>query len=613
MAGRLVTIMLALLGCAMSLKVQLELDSNLPAAVGPRVAELVAQTGAQLVTSNADVVWSCGNTSYSHLVSADIEKLGPEGYTVRAFLHQSPQLVVAAGRAPTPLPYDRHYAQVAGRGDAYACYAALQMAGFAFLHPLTPIVPESLNVSAIANTSSSPRWPLRGFHIHTQHPLELTDLLTGFDLTANGTVLETWEAMQPDMALLAEWCLANLQNRYGSGISPNPKSGSSLIEWLPLWARDWGSFALGPIRQGRLLNLTKVVRGFGLHAGADAAIALQQQHAFALVNSTSDLSLAPASIASRMQWLAEAGFDFLSTENGFSEFTHPECSLMLDWINITAQQAAANQMTAYIKVHISSGQVCPNYTDPMSGGPINFNYLPIFADDRMGVMPHTVQYYNYEDPANTYGNVNFTSMFDFLFYALETNRSVVYHPETAYWINYDSSVPLFLPIYAYGRVSDLRFIKAHEQRVNKTMAGQMDFDSGWEWGYWLQDVITARSAWDVCGPADGCASDQDALAKALTPVVQPFGSAAEDLRQLLLRFIKDQRELLIFGNYSGAVLPTDDTGYVKLNGQAYMQGWDPYSEIPAIVDPIDSVQPVKLGFDAIWMGEEPDYWTKVCR
>ena len=26
--------------------------------------------------------------------------------------------------------------------------------------------------------------------------------------------------------------------------------------------------------------------------------------------------------------------------------------------------------------------------------------------------------------------------------------------------------------------------------------GQMNFDSGWEWGYWLSDVVTARAAWN---------------------------------------------------------------------------------------------------------------------
>ncbi len=41
--------------------------------------------------------------------------------------------------------------------------------------------------------------------------------------------------------------------------------------------------------------------------------------------------------------------------------------------------------------------------------------------------------------------------------------------------NYDIDVPLFLPIYAHGRLSDLRAIAA-----TKTL-GQMNFNSGWEW------------------------------------------------------------------------------------------------------------------------------------
>jgi hypothetical protein len=28
--------------------------------------------------------------------------------------------------------------------------------------------------------------------------------------------------------------------------------------------------------------------------------------------------------------------------------------------------------------------------------------------------------------------------------------------------------------------------------------GQVDFDSGWEWGYWLHGVVTARASWDPC-------------------------------------------------------------------------------------------------------------------
>jgi len=28
------------------------------------------------------------------------------------------------------------------------------------------------------------------------------------------------------------------------------------------------------------------------------------------------------------------------------------------------------------------------------------------------------------------------------------------------------------------------------------MDGQNVFDSGWEWGYWLQDVVAARAVWN---------------------------------------------------------------------------------------------------------------------
>ena len=86
------------------------------------------------------------------------------------------------------------------------------------------------------------------------------------------------------------------------------------IEWLPLYAKDWADYAFSPQRQQRMLKLTQTARMYGIHAGADAAIALQQQHAFPLVKSVVNLSEARESIQKRMSWLAAAGFDFLSTE-----------------------------------------------------------------------------------------------------------------------------------------------------------------------------------------------------------------------------------------------------------------------------------------------------------
>lgn len=43
--------------------------------------------------------------------------------------------------------------------------------------------------------------------------------------------------------------------------------------------------------------------------------------------------------------------------------------------------------------------MCEEYTDPRTGEPINFNFLPIYADPRLLIWPHTVQMYSYGDPA----------------------------------------------------------------------------------------------------------------------------------------------------------------------------------------------------------------------
>lgn len=51
----------------------------------------------------------------------------------------------------------------------------------------------------------------------------------------------------------------------------------------------------------------------------------------------------------------------------------------------------------------------------------------------------------------------------------------------------------------------------------------MNFDSGWEWSYWLNDVITARAAWN---PHMDQSDIRDAMSQLLNIVVQPFGSVS---------------------------------------------------------------------------------------
>jgi len=66
-------------------------------------------------------------------------------------------------------------------------YATLELLGFSFLHPLETYRPMQLTLSPpLVDISESPHWPHRAFHIHTQHPLELTEVLQGHDIPQFG-------------------------------------------------------------------------------------------------------------------------------------------------------------------------------------------------------------------------------------------------------------------------------------------------------------------------------------------------------------------------------------------------------------------------------------------
>jgi hypothetical protein len=103
-------------------------------------------------------------------------------------------------------------------------------------------------------------------------------------------------------------------------------------------------------------------------------------------------------------------------------------------------------------------------------------------------------------------------MFDFTLVEAPL-RYTLYHGETAYWVNYDIDVPLFLPVYASARLYDLRKLGRAETSKGVRIMGQFNFESGWEWSYWLSNTLTARAAWD---PKGLDLDDRDALSASLS-------------------------------------------------------------------------------------------------
>jgi hypothetical protein len=325
--------------------------------------------------------------------------------------------------------------------------------------------------------------------------------------------------------------------------------------------------------------------------------ALVQQHTFRLVDQDGPLDAQLARMRSRADWLADAGFDFFSTENGTTEFTHPDPTTMLAYLDELARHLdEAHGAPVRIKIHCSTGQTADGFVDPVTGAPLDFNHLPSLADARMGVMPHTVQMYGLDDPAPTYGNEDFAAVRAYLEQEAG-RREVVWHPETAYWVSYDVDVPLFLPIYGQRRLADLRSIARREDQglvgrgdhAGARIDGQSFFSSGWEWGYWLNDVVAARAAWD---PRLDVADERAAFAAVLGPVARALGAAAA-ARIVDVAF--DQADLLIEGRVDGAA----PSSIVRRSGQAYLQGVDAYDDLPDLADDFGVAAPVtqpdKLG------------------
>lgn len=382
-------------------------------------------------------------------------------------------------------------------------------------------------------------------------------MFNGFD-----SVDSKWEEMVPSVASYAQWLIANRQNR---------------LEVVLLWAADWADFANSTLRQSRLNKLVEVMHSFGVAFGCDVPIAEIQQHAWHMVDHPdATLQVQKKEIEEHIDWWMAAGFDFISSENGFTEFTHANCTLALEWMNYATEYALGKYgKKMYIKCHCSSGQTCPDYKDPVSGKPINFNFLPYYATKKLGIYPHTVQFYNFTDPSPVYGNENFTYVYDWI-WETKGEREVVYHGETAYWVNYDIDVPLFLPVYMFGRVSDLQRIGEGEKKHNQKIEGQINFSSGWEWTYWLNNWVTSRAAWN---PEMGARNTYEAVGNILEPVTRMFGPNGAKIKALILDSIKMERELLIFGQVGNNKPETVE----KRNGIGYLQGWDTWSDLMNLV------------------------------
>lgn len=392
-------------------------------------------------------------------------------------------------------------------GTQYAVYEWLHALGVRFVHPEQTFVPRRNDVPSELPEEErgvrEPSFALRGFHLHTQHPLELLEAL-----------LEDDAAEVERAHRYIDWLVANKQN---------------VLQWILLDSipeEEW---------KAQATRITEYAHRRGVKVIAETSFTSEQQNAHRLIDpadGVDDLQ----QLRDGMDSVLEAGFDGLAINLGSSEFSETDADETIGWMNEGASHALAGHDVPFFVVnHVPAGLFVPEYG-------VNFYDLPGFAEPGVGTYVHTTMFYGLRGPAPVYGNSDFGRQTAYLTGEVD-ERPIVYYPESAWWLTFDDTLPLFLPIYVERRIDDLNFLS-----TVPGVDGHVTFSSGWEWGYWLTDLAIARGTWTPARTFD----------ETLDDVLGPFGEKSVDR---VTRLTLEQKDALLDGGLTpfltGEDVPTE--------------------------------------------------------
>lgn len=346
------------------------------------------------------------------------------------------------------------------QGISCGLYGLLQeQLGFLFYHPKETILPnltkwplpDSFEWKAIA------RFDKKGFHLHTQHPLELTEALMDPEYPNGLQLVKDY----------LDWLARNQQNYFEF----NLLEGINLNRW-PLYARQFVEYG-----QSR-----------GIIMGVDLSLHMIQQKSFMLYqNPPNSFRSKKKQIDRRVEKLFAANWDVWNVEFSTTEFTggnvRKKEKLQLHLTDRLTNQYGAKLMGRKHVVKASEE----------IGGGAHKEYVmtadEAALDKHRGILIHTVMFYTIsEKKAPVYQNENLRHMLDQLLLEMK-QRETWYYPESAYWITFDNSVPMLLLPYLTARLDDILLMDSLQ------LSGHITFSSGWEWGYWLIDWSIARWSW----------------------------------------------------------------------------------------------------------------------
>lgn len=339
-------------------------------------------------------------------------------------------------------------------GLVFGIYGLLdEVLGFRFIHPKKTIKPERVKWPETLNYTSNPRFSKHGFHLHTQHPLELTEQLHNPDFP------NAWE----DVKAYIDWVVRNRQNYW---------------EWCLLRTVDMSKW------QPHAKRMVDYSHQRGIMIGIDVSLHMIQQRTFQLYKSWPKSWRSKESQMTRsLEELYYADWDFLNIEFNTAEFIGGKDKLKAR-LKKKLIATARNKYNSNImgrKHVVSPENMVAEQTDVFSSN----DSIDLYR----GVGIHTVMMYGLEDSvAPVYENKNFHHIYKDMVKENQV-REVWFYPESAYWITYDNSVPMLLLPYLSGRLNDILLCE------KEGVPNHLTFSSGWEWGYWAVDWSIARWSW----------------------------------------------------------------------------------------------------------------------
>lgn len=343
---------------------------------------------------------------------------------------------------------------------SFGLYGLMQeKLGFQFFHPRETLLPhfDKWPLSSTFHWNATPRFHKMGFHLHTQHPLELTeDLLNPSTEEARNRIKE-----------YLDWLARNQQNYFEF----------NLLESIHL--KSW------------VKNIQPIVEyghQRGILMGLDISLHMIQQKAFMLYESfPNSFRSKRKQIDKNIALLCAAGWDAFDVEFSTTEFSKgnerkkKELQLYLTDLLVNRYDVKPLGRMHVVKheAMVDGGRASAPELSPENAA----------LDSHRGILVHTVMFYSLSDTrAPVYQNENLRHMRDALLEE-QQHRETWYYPESAYWITFDNSVPMFLMPYLTARLDDILLCDSLD------VTGHITFSSGWEWGYWLFDWSIARWSW----------------------------------------------------------------------------------------------------------------------